>query len=320
MRACIDLPADPLIDYLEFCHAIAETVWPTGGLEDTQCIVGKIATFYPSTATSSSTQVTHYDAEQGATAFENGYSLGEFLTIDEAAQTSTGGLTFPCRLTDADRRLLGKILPDLPPLRYPISEEERAAFMAAYCAHPSRPAWVPDLVTEVTMNRRKSEQAKFKADQHRTMQQEIAAGRLVIVDAAHTPVKAPTAGTFVPRAQAIGYLERHGFAYRDPAAADGNGGESETQKEAQPAEGSNPWRPGERKLSPEDVQELVSLRNELKAANDRRGAGKPRIAFVKLTAEKFGVSRRRVSELVNEAGNTAPEEERIDRLLVGKPQ
>lgn len=302
MRGLVRLPTDPLIDYLDFCDAIAEAVWPTVGIEGIQCIVGKIATFYPSTLRSSGTLVAHCDAEQGTMAFDHGYSLGEFLTIDEAAQTSSGALTFPCPLTDADRQLLNKMLPDLPPLRSPMSEEERAAFMTAYCAHPSRPAWMPDLVTEVTISRSKSERAKFKANQHRTMQQEVAAGRLVIVDGLHTPVRAPTAGTFIPRAQAVAFLERFGFRYC-AQQSDSEGGDAKQR---------SPQTRADQSKSKRRVGEFALTLEQQQAAFEYYESQK--IAAVKKTAEKFGVSRKTIYTLVKKMRQER-EERRIDKKL-----
>ncbi|WP_122828935.1 hypothetical protein [Burkholderia pseudomallei] len=222
-------------------------------------------------------------------------------------------------MTDDDWRLLEKILPDLPPLRYPMSEEERAVFMAAYCAHPSRPAWMPDLVTDVIISRRKAEQAKFIADQHRTMQHEIWTGRLALVNAYHTPVATPMVGAFIPRAQAVAYMERFGIPYLELAGKKVINELIVAQTEPKSSLANEDWRPGERKLSPETQRELVKFHNELKEADQKRGTGK-RIPFVKLTAERFGLSRRHVSNIVAAAGGAATKEERIDHLLVGKPQ
>ncbi|WP_155633839.1 hypothetical protein [Burkholderia territorii] len=342
MQVRVKLSSDPLIEFFSFCQAIAEAVYPTAekGLEGLDCVIGKLVTRHVSIPESAGKAFRQYGANwQSVLTSSDGRTLNELLPSDKAvvnepavselpfhepSPPQIGEITLRYELSDGDREAFArvlKVLKDLKvtPLRYPMSEEERAEFIEAYCKLPNRPMWMPVLVTEETINRRKSEHDAAFFRHQRALTQDFEAGRLTPVNAYHAPVATLVASTFIPRAQAIAYLERHGFAYGDPLDNRSDGDLSNTQTKEQSDSGSNRWQPGERKLSPETVPELVKFHNELKEADKNRGTGK-RIPFVKLTAERFGVSRRYVSEVVKRAGEAVTEEGRIDHLLVGKPQ
>ncbi|MGK3151748.1 hypothetical protein VQE80_15295, partial [Staphylococcus shinii] len=79
--------------------------------------------------------------------------MDQLVSSDQSAPTGAGELElplsepeYPCyqvgelqgqfNLTDDDRRTLEKLLPKLPPLRSPVSDDEAAAFMDAYLRLP----------------------------------------------------------------------------------------------------------------------------------------------------------------------------------------
>lgn len=212
-------------------------------------------------------------------------------------------------LTPEDRQGLQELLPKLPELRYPIEDARRAEFLAAYreLAH-GRYNWEPILLTEGDVAEQQAEQDSVRRRYVDALREAFDAGTLVVCDASHIPVKRIvfTTKCFIPRHAAIAYLERHGFGYRAPEA-DASHRDAEPEK-AQCGQSNTQWRPGERKLTPEQRRELFEYHEELN--------GKVK-AHVKMTAEKFGVSTRYVNQVVREIRNEL-EEKRIDQLLVAK--
>ncbi|MFC3532126.1 hypothetical protein ACFOLG_07990 [Vogesella facilis] len=99
MQVRVKLPSGPLIHYLKFCRVIAEAVCPIDkDLEGIKCVLAKI---YP-----------------------------------PDVPTPNFGPGVPYSLEKADRQALAKVLPKLPPLRHPMSEEKVALFMEAYVNLP----------------------------------------------------------------------------------------------------------------------------------------------------------------------------------------
>lgn len=220
----------------------------------------------------------------------------------------------PIALTEDDRCWLEGVLPDLPSLRYPIPDEVRIAFLTAYRNLKERRAWEPRLVS-----RQNLKQDALFANHRNTLERMFEAGALSLFNQQRAPVASFSVRALISRSAAIAYLEQHGFEYGDPLGNWSGGDMSKTQTEEQSAAGDNRLQPGERKLSPETVRELVKFHNALKEANKKRGTGK-RIPFVKLTAERFGVSRRYVFDLVKGADEAVTDEGRIDHLLVKKTE
>lgn len=210
-----------------------------------------------------------------------------------------------------DRRVLEKLLPQLPELHYPMSEHAVTAFTEAYLRLRDRPRWMPDLVTAWAIEQRKAEQRECVVDHMRLLLQEFEEGRVVVVNEQHVRASTVCAGLYIPRAQAIAHLERHGFEYRKPEVDEDYCGTESTKPEKRLDQSNSGWRPGEPKLGPQERQELVIYHNELKAAGQK--------AFVKLTAEKFDLTNRSVYKIVRE-DKKARGEERIDQRLAGKPR
>lgn len=122
-------------------------------------------------------------------------------------------------LDDDDRGVLDKLLPDLPTLRSPLSPQDEEAFLSAYRDTPGRPAWMPVLVTAADIKRRERQQDDARDHHRRALQTEFAEGRVMAVNSRNAPVPVLTTGSFIPRAQALAYLDRCGLAYGDDPAS-----------------------------------------------------------------------------------------------------
>ncbi|HEX7932643.1 MAG TPA: transposase [Paraburkholderia sp.] len=122
-------------------------------------------------------------------------------------------LAMPYRLDENDRRALQEILPSLPPLQYPISDADQAAFLDAWFRLKERLAWEPVLVTTAYVERRKAAQPAARAEHQQALQEEFKSGRIEALNGHHVPVSVLMGSSFISRQQAIAYLERRGFSY-----------------------------------------------------------------------------------------------------------
>jgi hypothetical protein len=120
-------------------------------------------------------------------------------------------LSVPYPLDDSDRRVLEALLPQLPPLSYPMSDEVAAAFLEAYRDLPGRPAWEPVLMTAANIEQHRDEQMRVMEQHQRELREAFAAGSLAAVDRHHVCVKALMAGTYLLREDAIAYLKERGL-------------------------------------------------------------------------------------------------------------
>lgn len=334
MQVCVKLPPDPLIDYLGLCKAIAQALHPADekNIAGLDCITGKIVTHRVPMEPAARTGLWSNEAAmQSVLISEDGSTLDQ-LAVDPARGkvSATPGLDFakparvqvvelslPYALTDDDRRAFEKLLPQLPALRYPISDDDAAAFMDAYLRLEKRPAWEPTLVSARTVERRKVDQEAAMHYHQQALQEEFANGRLASVDSRHVPTVALAAGCYIPRDQAIAYLSRVGIGHRDhdpveqqevppdpqsPAAHESAVVSVETQSKV-----------GKRKLTDEQRKAVVELAREF----DRKGVHD----FSMQTAAHFHISDGYVRRLVREAkaaeeaAAEAEKESRIDYLL-----
>lgn len=250
MQIRVKLPSGPLIHYLKFCRLIAEAVCPIDkDLAGIKCVSAKI---YP-----------------------------------PDVPTPHFGTGVPYSLDETDRQALAKVLPKLPPLRHPMSEEEAASFMAAYVNLPKRPEWIPLLVNEETILGRKIEYNKI-VDRHlEALREEHKAGRVVPVSASHAPLNAVEIGAYLTRKDAIAYLVRHGLAYDDEDARKSPGSEVESST----AVGKAILSLSDRETIPKRHAKLVA--EGVKNPTDR-------------LAKEFGVSTSRIRSLIREAKAMQP--------------
>lgn len=163
MQGRVTLSSDPLIDFLDFSQAIADAVCPTGekGLDGLACVIGKLVTYQVPIPQSGG----FMESWQSVLVSSDGRTLNELSSsgqpimgdggaserpVQESPPPQIGEVTVQFDLSDADRRAFARVLEQLKhwPLRYPMSEKERAGFMDAYLGLPNRPMWVPELVTE----------------------------------------------------------------------------------------------------------------------------------------------------------------------------
>ncbi|WP_220274703.1 AlpA family phage regulatory protein [Trinickia dinghuensis] len=210
--------------------AIAEAVRPTGkehyrGIE---CIVGKLVRHHGWMAPPGDNEKWSTPAEfqsvlvsDGASPADQPLSPGTDqvraldLPLDPVPPSRPVELPAPYPLDEDDRRALQEILHSLPPLRYPISDDERAVFLDAWFEVKERPLWEPILVTAADIERYGKEQKEIQKRHQQALRDELARGQLRAVDAGHAPVAFLVAGSFIPRESAIAYLNRCGLVPDD---------------------------------------------------------------------------------------------------------
>ena len=123
------LPSEDLIDYWTFLRSIAKATLPDVrvGATGLACITGKVVA-------------------------QRIPGVEETLLSEEP-------------LTSEDRRVLRQLLPKLPELRVPLSEDVIGAFTSAYRALDDRPAWEPVLITLTYAYQRKVTAGCFRTPQ-----------------------------------------------------------------------------------------------------------------------------------------------------------
>ena len=334
----VTLPPGALVDYLDFCEAIAQAVCPTDGQgpEGIDCIAGKkVVSYVPIPPVSNPPVGNPYHAAwQAVLISEDGRTLDQLSSSDRAAQAGAGQLElsmtdpgYPCYqvgefsgeypLSDDERRALEALLPELPPLRYPISEDDAAAFMSAYLRLPNRLAWKPVLIPAMTIEDHKT---YVKRQHQQVLQSELARGRIVSVTHDYVQVATFGAGYFIPRNQAIAYLERVGFAHSDmvtggdrdvarpqqqeislepsggqqsASTGDVRGAEGTQDQELCPEPAGDKWGAAKPKLSPKQREDLVAYHAKLVEDQVRNPTQQ--------TMDEFGVSDSYVRQLNRDA-------------------
>lgn len=260
MQRRVKLPSGPLIHYWKFCREIAKAVCPLDtSPTGIDCVWAKS---YPS-----------------------------------GVPSPYAGTNVPFPLDEADRRALARVLPKLPPLKYPMSEEDAGSFMEAYAKRPDRPMWMPVLVTEETVLGLKIRHDQVMDRHIASIREENRARRLVPVDANYVPIEAVQAGAYLIRKDAIAYLDRHGLAYDDEDARRSHEGEVESST-----------APGKVVLSLSD-RETIPIRHAKLVAE---GVKNP----TDLLAKEFGVSTRRIRALVSEANAKKQNPSSLSRMIV----
>lgn len=310
MDVRVNLPSGALISCRDFCQAIARAICPAGeeGIEGIDCIVGKtmkgVGTLLPSKSSGSrwppvsiQTVLTSNDGrtlEQLLVRHDDAATEEAQLLLPESVPWAVYEQYLPCELNDADRRILEQLLPQLPPLRYPISDDDAAAFISAYINLRGRPEWMPRLVTAATIERRKAEQAKVMRDHQEALQEEVANGRMAALDGRHARVAALSIGCHFTREEAIGYLDRHGMAHRS-LETDGAGAYAEPPQLEVPPEPScsEEVAVGKPRLSKREREQVVARHAMLM----KSGVTNPTMQ----TAQKFDISERYVRELVKKS-------------------
>lgn len=257
MQVSVKLPSDQLIHYLKFCRVIADAVSPIDkDIVGIKCVRAKT---YPIEKTN------------------------EHLS------------KVPFFLDEMDREALAKLLPNLPPLSYPMSLDQVAAFMEAYVNLPDRPIWMPVLITEETIHERKVKHDQTMDRHLEAIRKECNAGLLVAVDANHVPLDFVQIGAHIPRRDAIAYLVRCGIAFEDEIvkSPEQNILSSKTPHQTGKMDRNGligvENRVGAKRFTAAQKEDAVRRSNELKGiAHD----------FVKQVADEYGVTVRTIDNWI----------------------
>lgn len=190
MIAHIDLPLDDPIDcwllVREIAHAVVPNLNPKpAGIE---CIVAK---------------------KPLAIAVEG---IGNLQPVERA-------------LTDEDVAYLQRVLPDLPALQIPYSEDVVEAFRHAFNGLTDRPDWEPVLLDESRYLREQdrivTERWKVAGEHLRILQSWLDAGRIRAFHERHVPARELLVGTRIPRRDVLAYLHywEIGHSVKEPVEA-----------------------------------------------------------------------------------------------------
>ncbi|BBA42659.1 MULTISPECIES: helix-turn-helix transcriptional regulator [Burkholderia] len=230
----VKLPSGPLIEPSNFCKAIAEALRPTAAqhFDGIECIVGKMQRYrVPMPRLADNGGQSAPEHLQVAPRSESEHAPDHPLRERHGAEEVHGASELPkesdsrlqivelseapYRLTEDDRRALSRLLPGLPSLRYPNSDEDKAAFLDAWLGLKERPSWEPILMTAADMERYKFEQSEIQVRHQLALRDEFARGQLSVVDARYAPVVALAPGSFILRESAVAYLSRCGLVPDD---------------------------------------------------------------------------------------------------------
>ncbi|MDN8036985.1 helix-turn-helix transcriptional regulator [Burkholderia vietnamiensis] len=231
MQVCVKLPSDPLLEFWHFCNAIAEALCPLAKQQaGIECVIGKRVTREVSLAASTD-QRERWPLHMGLQRVllsDDDRTLDEMLR--DAAEVADAVAERPLEvaprrevvevpsivdLDDEDRLAFEELLLDYPTLRPLLSSQNEEAFLSAYHDILKRPSWVPVFRTAADIKRREREQDDVRDHHRRALQTEFAEGRVAAVDGRNAPIPVLTTGSFIPRAQALAYLDRCGLAYGD---------------------------------------------------------------------------------------------------------
>lgn len=99
------------------------------------------------------------------------------LSLEPASSRQLVELPMPYAISEDDRHALREILHGLPPLRYPISDDKRAAFLDAWFDLNERPLWEPILVTVADIERYGKEHKEIQRRHQQALRDEFARGQ-----------------------------------------------------------------------------------------------------------------------------------------------
>lgn len=233
MQVRVKLPAGPRIELTNFCKAIAEALRPTAvrHFEGIECIVAKMQKFrrpmvqpdenderLASGQSQTALQVNGNDEPSQPLQERREAEKRRASEVPHESDSQLQAVELseaPYPLTADERHALNRILSSLPPLRYPIADDDKAAFLSAWSGLNDRPAWEPILMCAADLERYKMEQGEIQIRHQRALRDEFERGRLKAVDAGHAPVVALAPGGFLLRESAIAYLNRCGLVPDD---------------------------------------------------------------------------------------------------------
>jgi hypothetical protein len=228
MTTAVSLPEGELIDCQDFVNAIARARCPVpDGAIGMECITGKLVAPDLRKPRPQRDLLQHDRVDADArlslpTAMER--ANDQLDQAPGAVERQIWKLTvehqFPKELTSSDRKRLRKVLPGLPPLRYPMSDDFREMFMQAFRVKACDWLWEPILLTDRYIQLQRQRQEHVFTEQLLVLGNEFSWEHVIIVDQAHIPVSTFNVHLgrghyFLSRQSAIQYLEQHGFGYGD---------------------------------------------------------------------------------------------------------
>lgn len=174
--------------------AIAEAVRPASEehYQGIECIIGKLVKHHGWTAPPADNTKWSTPAEiQPVLASDGGRTLDQLLpdrpdtdqmsalelSLEPASSRQLVELPVPYAISEDDRHALREILHGLPPLRYPISDDKRAAFLDAWFDLNERPLWEPILMTVADIERYGKEQKEIQRRHQQVLRDEFARGQ-----------------------------------------------------------------------------------------------------------------------------------------------
>ncbi|MGB8417676.1 hypothetical protein [Paraburkholderia sp.] len=131
----------------------------------------------------------------------------------KTAHSAAIGIELPYYLTAGDREQLGKLLPALPELRYPMSGEQVNEFMDAYRLTDNRPDWEPVFIKESDIWANRQQQWNIFDRHFAALQTAFSDGQIAAFDQYHAPAERIALGALMSRKHAVEYLERCGLTF-----------------------------------------------------------------------------------------------------------
>lgn len=299
MTARVVLPDSALIGLWDLSKAIARAVQPVAedGASGIACVTAKLV--------DSGIPRTNLLADQ----------RGNVLATDseqevqaEPLATDTLWLSFP--LDAEDSRRLEEFLPELPELRYPISDARRREFLAAYRQLAGRRLnWEPVLLTKNDVERQQDRQDEVRRGHVAALRDAFDSGRLAVYDANHIPVERIvfTTDCFIPRYSALAYLQQLGLAVFDTGSS---------EPVVIPSEDKTPASTSAKELAREFARRPEWTPEQYQELEDCYMAGGD--APTKACVEKFGMNSRTVRKKRAEWGIDSRNPKVMAAMLAGK--
>jgi hypothetical protein len=264
MTIYIDLPPDDAIDCQSFLHAISIATHPA--LEDIKgidCVIGK-----------------------------NAPLPTDMLNF---------GFTVP--LTEKDKADLLPLLVDLPKLHRKMTDSDSDNFLYLYSVLPNRLTWLPVLKRRVDPWDLNVLRLECRAEHRNELQERLNQGKIQANDAGHFPVKQIGIGVYIPRSQAVTYLTDCGIKIGSISQTkDSNDHEPRVVANAAITEVGVNIDDGEKAVDKlpyrnhKGTQDQWSHEEKEQLNKDYERLNKNATA----TAKVYGLTRQRVSELLNE--------------------
>lgn len=297
MTARVVLPDGALIGLWDLAQAIGRAIQPVveEGASGMACVTAKLVNSgIPRTHLLPDQQgsVPATDAEQGA------------------QPSATDTLWLPFELTTEDSRCLEKLLPELPGLRYPISDARRKEFLQAYRQLASQPPnWEPVFLTQSDVERQQDRQDEIRRAHVAALRDAFDSGQLAVYDANHVPVERIvfTTDCFIPRHSALAYLEQLGLPAFDTGSS---------ELEAIPSRDKTPATASAKELAREFARRPEWMPEQYQELEDCyiAGGAKPNLACM----ERFGLSSGTVRRKRREWAAHPRNPKVMNAMLAGK--